>query len=127
MAKVFLDTNYFIDAIHRLPENNLVESLITHHAFVSTLSFHIYCYIFKIVIPNKKLIRQSEKFSITNLTQLIMQKSLTGPTHDLEDNIQLHSAAEADCDYFLTNDKNLLKLNYFGKTKIAVSLKKALD
>lgn len=65
MARVFLDTNIYIDAVHR------------------------------------------------------------DPTSDLEDNIQLHSAAEADCDYFLTSDKKLLAMIYFGKTKIVSTLQRA--
>ena len=52
------------------------------------------------------------------LTEYILDKALQGPTKDLEDNIQLHSAAEADCDFFITRDRQLLALGYFGKTKI---------
>jgi len=55
---------------------------------------------------------------LISLTDKIIDKALLGPTKDLEDNIQLHSAVEADCDIFLTNDKALLKMGYFGKTKI---------
>lgn len=61
---------------------------------------------------------QKEKFSIVDLSRSILDKALQGPTADLEDNIQLHSAAEADCDLFLTNDERLLKITFFGKTKI---------
>lgn len=56
-----------------------------------------------------------EQFGIVPLTEHILNKALEGPTNDLEDNIQLHSAAEAQCDIFLTNDKKLLNLKYFGK------------
>lgn len=47
-----------------------------------------------------------------------MYKALEGPTVDFEDNTQLHSAAEAECDYFLTNDEKLLKMKFFGKTRL---------
>ncbi len=60
--------------------------------------------------------------NLINLSQDILDKALVGPTKDLEDNIQLHSAIKADCDIFLTYDTQLLKLGFFGKTKIKSSL-----
>ena len=64
----------------------------------------------------------SRKFETVKLNWNILEKALGGPTPDLEDNIQLHSCAEADCDYFLTNDKNILKMKFFGKARILSSL-----
>lgn len=122
MARVFLDTNIFIDAIHRAPEKQILETLEGEVIYVSTLSFHIYCYAFKIKIPNKKVTLQKEKFSPVDLSRSILDKALEGPTTDLEDNIQLHSAAEADCDFFLTSDEKLLEMTFFGKTRIVPSL-----
>lgn len=118
MAKIFLDTNIFIDAIHRAPEKRILDDLEGHVIYTSPLSFHIYCYAFKIEIPNQKIIGQKEKFHIVDFFDDILNKSLEGPTIDLEDNIQLQSATETQCDIFLTNDKKLLKLKYFGKMKI---------
>lgn len=119
MAKVFLDTNYFIDAIHRAPEKEILKRLEGSIVYLSILSFHIYCYIFKIKIPNKKVALQKEKFQLVDFSFDILDKALNGPTSDLEDNIQLHSAAEAECDTFLTDDRKLLNMKFFGKTKIA--------
>lgn len=119
MAKVFLDTNIFIDAIHRAPEKQILRNLESCVICASTLSFHIYCYTFKIKIPNKKVVLQKEKFTIVDFSGNILSKALEGPTKDLEDNIQLHSAAEAECDLFLTEDRGLLNMKFFGKTKIA--------
>lgn len=121
MAKVFLDTNYFIDAIHREPEQDILALLEDYVVYISPLSFHIYCYIYKIKVPDKKVTAQKEKFQIVELSEDILDRSLRGPTPDLEDNIQLHSCAEAECDYFLTQDKKLLNLKFFGKTRIAQS------
>lgn len=118
MAKVFLDTNYFIDALLRKPEKQILNSLENHAVYSSTLSLHIYCYTFKIKIPDIKVLNQIKKFYLTDLSKNISSKALNGPTSDFEDNIQLHSAAEAECDLFLTNDKKLLNLIFFGKTKI---------
>ncbi|KKS32711.1 MAG: hypothetical protein UU93_C0005G0019 [Candidatus Amesbacteria bacterium GW2011_GWA2_42_12] len=122
MAKVFLDTNTFIDAIHRNPEAKVLDQLEDNIPFMSPLSVHIYCYSYKIKAPNQILSDQLKKFSLVDLTESILLKTLDGPTSDLEDNIQLHSAAEAECDYFLTNDDKLLKMKFFGKTKIVSSL-----
>lgn len=122
MAKVFLDTNIFIDAIHRKPEKQILQKLVGDVVYVSPLSFHIYCYIFNIKIPNKKVELQKEKFQIAPFEKEILSKALEGPTIDLEDNIQLHSAVEANCDFFLTSDKKLLNLKFFGKTRITTDI-----
>ena len=118
MAKIFLDTNYFIDAVHRRPERQILETLEGHVICISTLSFHIYCYSFKIKIPNAEVISQKEKFYLVYFSKKILDRALQGPTNDLEDNIQLHSAAEADCDFFLTNDQELIDMKFFGKIQI---------
>lgn len=123
MAKVFLDTNIFIDAIHRAPEKQILETLEGYVICVSTLSFHIYCYAFKIKIPNKQVTLQKEKFTIVDLSRNILDKALIGPTRDLEDNIQLHSASQADCDIFLTIDAKLINSKFFGKVQILPNLK----
>lgn len=123
MAKIFLDTNIFIDAIHRAPEKQILAQLEGSILYTSTLSFHIYCYAFKIKIPNKKVALQKEKFQMVNFSEEILEKALDGPTADLEDNIQLHSAAESECDIFLTNDEKLLDMKFFGRTQILSNLK----
>lgn len=123
MAKVFLDTNYFIDAIHRRPEKRILETLEGNVIYLSTLSFHIYCYSFKIKIPNKKVKLQKEKFQLIGFTQDILDKAIEGSTEDLEDNIQLHNAAQAECDFFLTEDRKLLNMKFFGKTQIVSEIK----
>lgn len=121
MSKIFLDTNIFIDAIHRAPERQILEVIEGHIIYLSALSFHIYCYAFKIKIPNKKVLEQKSKFQTVDLSAKIIDLALQGPTEDLEDNIQLHSAVEADCDFFFTSDQILLKMGIFGKTKITSS------
>lgn len=105
MARVFLDTNYFIDAIHRKPEKYILESLENHIIYISTLSIHIYCYSSKIKIPDEIISAQKEKFQLIDFGKDVLENALLGPTSDFEDNVQLHSAAEAECDFFLTNDE----------------------
>ncbi len=122
MAKVFLDTNYFIDILGRKAPLKIVEPLNLNYVFVSSLSYHILFYTYKIKVPSKKFEKVHKNFEIVGFTREILEKSLFGPTKDLEDNIQLHSAAEADCRFLLTNDKKLLRLKFFGKTQILNSL-----
>ena len=117
MATVFLDTNYFIGLANRAPEVN-TEILDEQKGFVSILSCHILFYVNKINVPDTKMNSFIDDFNLIDLSQDILDKALVGPTADLEDNIQLHSAAEADCDVFITKDKKLLNLKFFGKTKI---------
>ena len=124
MAKIFLDTNYFIDAIHRKPEKQILNLLIGHIVYISTLSFHIYCYAYKIKIPAKKILLQKDKFQLVDFSEKILERALNNPTPNLEDNVQLHSAAEAECDIFLTHDQQLLNLRFFGRVKILNNLDK---
>lgn len=121
MARVFLDTNVFIDITHRQPDAAL-DLLTYHQAFVSPLSFHILYYTYKIKVPSDKIEAISKKLNLVDLTNKILASALSGPTADLEDNIQLHSAAAANCDIFLTRDEKLAKLIFFGHTKITTSL-----
>ena len=117
MAKVFVDANYFIGIVNRAPEVD-EEVLDQHQAFISVLSCHILFYINKIKVPDVEMNSFISDFNLINVNQKILHKSLQGPTDDLEDNIQLHSAVEADCDFFLTYDKKLLALTFFGKARI---------
>jgi len=73
-------------------------------------------------MPNELVQKQIDPFILVPLNKNIISKSATGPMKDLEDNIQLHSAATYDCDIFLTSDRELLKLAYFGKMKIVDKL-----
>lgn len=117
MAKVFLDTNIYIDIIKKRTDREL-EDFQGHDLFISSLSIHILTYIFKSKIPDPELDVKLESFNIVTLDAKIVEKALIGPTNDFEDNVQLHSAAESDCNIFLTNDKKIKELKFFGKVKI---------
>lgn len=116
MDRIFLDANYYIDITKR--KKSKLESLRGYLLFASPLSTHILFYTRRLKVPDAEVNRLQKHFGVVPLTKHVLEKALEGPTKDLEDNIQLHSAAEAECDYFLTNDKNLLKMKFFGKTKI---------
>ncbi|MBI4036161.1 hypothetical protein HY383_04390 [Candidatus Daviesbacteria bacterium] len=120
MARVFLDTNFYIDITKRAKEK--WSSLGKNLLFISPLSTHILFYARKLKVPDQEINELQEEFGMVPFTKYILEKALEGPTNDLEDNIQLHSAAEADCDVFLTADAKLLKMRFFGKTEIKSTL-----
>ena len=120
MANIFVDVNLFFDIASRHREK--AKLLNRHKAYLSPLSCHIYCYAEKVAIPDRTLNLFLENFEIISLTDKILKKAMRGPTKDLEDNIQLHSAVKAGCSHFLTNDEKLLSLKRFKKMKIASSL-----
>lgn len=117
MARVFLDTNFYIDVTKRAKAK--WDSLRGNLLFISPLSIHILFYARKLKVPDQDVIELQKQFGIVPFTQHILDKALEGPTKDLEDNIQLHSAAEAECDIFLTEDRGLLDMKFFGKTHIS--------
>jgi predicted nucleic acid-binding protein len=94
MAKIFLDANYFIDALHRKPEKEILESLENNIVYISPLSIHIFSYIFKINMLDKNILAQIDKFQLVDLSDAIVTRALQGPTTDFEDNVQLHSAVD---------------------------------
>src|SRR5688572_11543490 len=116
MARIFLDTNIYIDVTKRAREK--WEMLEGNLLFISSLSTHILFYTRKLTVPDKDVNDLQQLLGTVSLSKYILDKALQGPTKDLEDNIQLHSAAEAECDIFLTNDKKLLQMKFFGKTQI---------
>lgn len=121
MAKIFLDANIFIDIVEKRGDIELDEFK-GHDIFVSPLSLHILLYIMKQKIPYKKLSLLIDSFSVVALDESVTNLSTVGPTSDFEDNVQLHSATEAECDYFLTHDQKLLDLKFFGKTRLVTNL-----
>ncbi len=122
MARVYLDANIFIDITRDRGNKKLAEKLDQHTVYISPLSVHILFYSYKTKVPNQWADHAVSSFKIIDLTKSILKKALGGPTADLEDNIQLYSAAEAGCDVFLTSDEKLLKLHFFGKTRLSPSV-----
>lgn len=121
MANIFLDTNRLVSFIEQRGEQvdlNFEEEDI----FISPLSVHILLYITKKRLP-QPIIRESiNLFTCVEFNEAICMKAFHGPTDDFEDNVQLHCAAEAECDYYLTDDKRLLNMKFFGKTRIVSDL-----
>lgn len=117
MAKIFLDANYFIDITER--NKDIDPKIFSNHIlFISPLSLHILLYVSKRKMPDSKMSKLIELFSLVPFNNQISQKALSGPTSDFEDNVQLHSAIEMDCNYFLTEDRKIFTLGFFGKMQI---------
>jgi len=116
MATIYLDTNILLDIYCRNIAQ--IKELAKHELYISPLSCHIISYTTKTKIPSLELNSLIKIMGVVSLSNLILQRSHVGPTDDLEDNLQLHSASQARCQYFLTHDKLLLKLGYFGETAI---------
>lgn len=121
MAKIYLDTNYFIDLFTKRGKDT-TKKLNQLQVYISPLSYHILCYVYKLKIPNQKLINSLKHFNIISLSKSLLSKALEGPTKDLEDNLQLHSAAQANCKYFLTQDQKLINMKFFGRTRMLKQL-----
>ena len=122
MARVFLDANQIIDVFARRRQY-MADILHGHKIYTSPLNIHIFCYVFHKTMPDPVLARIiKEDFQLVAISGHIAHISLQGPTSDYEDNIQLHSAVAADCEILLTNDKQLLKMGYFGKTRLVSDL-----
>ena len=80
-------------------------------------------YITKQKVPYARLSNIINLFLLIPLSNSIASQSLEGPTSDFEDNVQLHSSATAECDLFLTSDKMILEMRFFGKAQILPEMK----
>lgn len=121
MGNVFLDANTFIDIVENR-DPKLLQSLDKHTLFVSTSSLEIWSYVYKLKVSDIEMLDITSLYNLVGVEPDIVMKASTGPTTDLEDNIQVHSAVDAGCDIFLTKDKNLLKMGFFGKTRISSNI-----
>ena len=121
MEKIFLDANILIDLVEKR-KGLQPENLSSYDVFITPLSAHILMYITHQKVPYPTFSEIIKPFSIVAFDEIILKQSLAGPTDDFEDNIQLHSAAEAECDLFLTEDRKLLDLKFFGKMQMANNL-----
>jgi predicted nucleic acid-binding protein len=117
MASLFLDTNCLIDIIENR-DPSLRARVEPHTVSISVLSLPILVYVGKYKIPHEKLQLIGKYFHLAPLSTQVATQSLSGPTSDYEDNIQLYTAVANKCELFLTRDKGLLKLKKFEFLKI---------
>lgn len=117
MVKVFLDANILVDILEKR-RNLSLDKFDEQEMYASTLSVHILFYVGNRKVASHLVSEMLLDLNLVNFTNNTTQKALLGPTNDFEDNVQLHSAADAECDIFLTEDKKLLDMKFFGKTRI---------
>ncbi|MDP4011608.1 MAG: hypothetical protein Q8P72_05290 [Candidatus Roizmanbacteria bacterium] len=117
MADLYLDSNVFID-IQEGRKKISLDIFDNSTVYLAPLSLHMYFYIYKKKIPYDLFKELQELVILVDFTSEIAFKSLEGPTKDFEDNVQLHSAIDADCDIFYTRDGGLLKMGYFDNLEI---------
>jgi len=122
MARIFLDANFVVETIGLRKSEAESVKLKGHDGFISPLTIHIICYSFKVKVPSDKINDFISQINVVDITEKQTGLALLGPTDDFEDNIQLNSATEAQCKYFLTHDEDLLKMKFFGKAAIKSSL-----
>lgn len=105
MVRVYLDVNILIDIFgKREPKREKV--LEDNKVAISVLSVHILAYVLKWKIPNRRMKKFVKSVELIDFDARLVNDAVFGPTDDFEDNIQLHSAAVANCDVFLTQTKN---------------------
>ena len=117
MVNIFLDVNVLVNYI-RGNSPDLLREISKNKLVVSSLTWHILYYLLRSKVPNINLNSIYDVVNSVELSNKIVEMAMAGPTNDFEDNVQLYSAIEEDCDYFLTLDTKLLKMKYFGKVKI---------
>ena len=122
MARIFLDANFVVETIGLRKSEAESVKLKGQDGFISPLTIHIICYSFKVKVQGDKINDFISQINVVDITEKLTGLALLGPTDDFEDNIQLNSAAEAQCKYFLTHDEDLLKMKFFGKAAIKSSL-----
>lgn len=117
MAKIFLDANVFIDLMKR--DKSLRQEIFqAGPLYLSPISIIFYCYSYHLVMPDPTIAKIPDFFQIVPFDSDIIARAASEKHLDFEDNVQLHSAAITDCDYFLTQDQQILNLKYFGKVQI---------
>jgi len=68
--------------------------------FLPPLSTHILFYVYNLKVPNLEINKVHKFMTPIAITEPVLQRSLAGPTNDLEDNLQLHSAIEVGARFF---------------------------
>lgn len=120
-TKVFLDTNILIDYVLFRGE----EALAAEHIFNSAMDSAITIYIAAHSLTNlyysvrKDLSLEERDLTLLNLCAICNVLPITGEniekaitakySQDVEDSLQIQCALNADCDYFVTRDRELFK------------------
>lgn len=120
MKKIFIDTNVLIDLIDkRVPYYNdvaIISTLAEQQQLriaASSLSFINTYYVLSKKLDNKLVINSLMKYrlicEVSNIDEIIIDKSLISNFNDFEDAVQHYSALYYKCDIFITRNKKDFK------------------
>ena len=139
MKKLFINTNVLIDLIDkRIPFYNDVEVIsalaekkqLTLAA--SSISFVNSFYVLSKKLDNKLVINSLMRYrlicEVSNIDEIIIDKSLISNFNDFEDAVQHYSALHHKCDIFITRNKKNFKnfeIPVVTSTEFLASLQKS--
>src|ERR1700753_723227 len=124
--RIILDTNWYISATINKKSRRLLYQLLENHNIVIVFSDEIIKEYQRVITRNKfKNIVNSRQVSrfmnlvISKITNVKIESTLIG-SRDLADNFLLSLSQDANADYLVTGDKDLLVLGKTGSTKIVL-------
>ncbi|WP_310379500.1 PIN domain-containing protein [Flavobacterium sp.] len=139
MKKLFIDTNVLIDLIDkRIPFYNDVAVISTLaekkqiKLAASSISFINTFYVLSKKLDNKLVINSLMRYrlicEVSNIDEIIIDKSLISNFNDFEDAVQHYSALHHKCDILITRNKKDFKnseIPVMTPTEFLVSLQKS--
>jgi len=122
--RVILDTNWYVSATINKRSRRLLYQLLTDNNIVILFSDEILKEYRRVISRDKfkNIVSAQQVFRFMNLAiskikNIEIKSDLTG-SRDLNDNFLLSLSHDADADYLVTGDKDLLVLEETGSTKI---------
>jgi len=139
MKKLFIDTNVMIDLIDkRVPFYNdiaIISTLAEEQQLklvASSLSYVNTFYVLSKNLDNTVVINSLKKYrlicDVSNIDEIIIDKSLISNFNDFEDAVQHYSALHHKCDILITRNKKDFKnseIPVMTPTEFLISLKKS--
>lgn len=118
-TKVFLDANVLLDFLLKRKQYELSKKLIQSiedgdvSAYVTPSIIHIVsywlCKVYNKEIAKKTLIELLNNIRVIDCNHVITINALMSDMDDIEDALQYFTAMHHQMDYFITQDKNLIK------------------
>jgi putative PIN family toxin of toxin-antitoxin system len=124
--RIILDTNWYISATINKKSRRLLFQLLRNQNIVILFSDEIIKEYQRVITRNKfknivnpRHVSRFMNMVISKITNVKIESNLTG-SRDLADNFLLSLSHDADADYLVTGDKDLLVLEKTGSTKIVL-------
>jgi putative PIN family toxin of toxin-antitoxin system len=124
--RVILDTNWYISATINKKSRRLLYELLTNQNIIILFNDEIIKEYERVItrskfknIVNSRQVSRFMNLVISKLTNVKIESNLVGST-DLNDNFLLSLSHDANADYLVTGDRDLLVLEKTGSTKITL-------